>query len=271
MPRTIAPCYMQSNSIPLIAALIAGCYYPAMPTIQDIRRQNFARLLAEYETNKAFADATGLPAAFVSQIKTGRRDIGEEVARKMERNLRLHHGYMDVSHNEPGVAEAGPSGNVARAATPIVAWETPEDLPQDQYVLVERRRVRPSAGEGALIFEEEQAPPLAFTTSWIKREGLKRHNLVIVGASGDSMEPTIHDGDSLMVNLGQREVVDGLVYVLRYGGELRIKRLFRRYDGALIVRSDNSAKYPEEVIPPEHLDGQVQVIGRVVWRAGGVS
>lgn len=155
-------------------------------------------------------------------------------------------------------------------ARQIVTWETPDDLPPDQYVLVERRRVKTSAGEGALVFEEEQGPPLAFATRWIKREQLQHRNLVIVEATGDSMEPGIQDGDSLLVDLGQTDVVDGRVYVIRYRDELRVKRLFTRYDGALILRSDNHSKYPDEPIPPEHLDGQVEVIGRVVWRAGGV-
>ncbi|WP_435102305.1 LexA family transcriptional regulator [Arhodomonas sp. AD133] len=229
-------------------------------------------------TQESAGERMGMTQGAVGQYLNGRIPLNPKATLQFARLLGVHPTEIDPSSDlwpegswQQDASAKAQTSEAAGPVAPIITWENPEDLPQDQYVLVERRRVKPSAGEGALIFEEEQAPPLAFTTSWIKREGLKRHNLVIVGASGDSMEPTIHDGDSLMVDLGQTEVVDGLVYVLRYGGELRIKRLFRRYDGALIVRSDNSAKYPEEVIPPEHLDGQVQVIGRVVWRAGGVS
>lgn len=151
----------------------------------------------------------------------------------------------------------------------ILAWESPEDLPEDDYVLVQRVRVKPAAGEGAVVFEEEQGPPLAFSTRWIKRLGLKRKDLFVVEAQGDSMEPTISDGDVIMMDSGSTRVVDGNIYVIRYADELKVKRLYQRYDGALIIRSDNSDKYPEETVPPT-TGNQVDVLGRVVWRAGGI-
>lgn len=248
-----------------------------MTTAREIRRANVLALMADYPTNRAFADAAGLPATFVSQIKTQRRNVGDDLARSIEQALRLPRGYLDVEHN------ASPSNRVQENASdyrvapardpgkPIVTWEQPSDLDPDQYVLVQRRKVHPSAGDGRLVFEEETAPPLAFTAEWIKRLGLQRRNLVIVNVHGDSMEPSIRDGDAVLVDLGTARVRDGNIYVLRYGDELRIKRLFRRYDGALIVRSDNSEKYPDETIPPQDLDGQVEVIGRVVWRAGSIE
>jgi phage repressor protein C with HTH and peptisase S24 domain len=160
--------------------------------------------------------------------------------------------------------------HAASGGRPIVAWETPDDLGSDDYVLVSRVDVRPSAGEGALVFEEEEGPPLAFSAQWIKEQGLKRRNLLTVKAQGDSMEPSIHDGDTIMIDSGFEQVVDGQVYVIRYGDELKVKRLYQRYDGALIIRSDNEAKYPAETVPPD-ANGRVSVIGRVVWRAGGVN
>ena len=165
----------------------------------------------------------------------------------------------------------GGRGDISeQAASPILQWDNPEDLPADDYVLVRQRLVRPSAGDGNLVFEEEPGPPLAFTTRWVQNEGLRHSDLVIVEVDGDSMEPSIRHGDSILVDTGSVEVHDGKVYVIRYRDELRVKRLFSRYDGALIIRSDNYNKFPEEVVPPQDLNGQVQVIGRVVWRAGGV-
>jgi len=153
---------------------------------------------------------------------------------------------------------------------PVVAWEKPEDLPDDDYVLVQRVYVKPAAGQGALVFEEEEGPPLAFSTRWIKRLGLRRRDLYVVEAQGDSMEPTIYDGDVILLDSASDRVVDGQIYVLRYGDELKVKRLFRRYDGTLIIRSDNASKYPDETVPPTE-DGRVAVLGKVVWRAGGVD
>ncbi|KXX64037.1 XRE family transcriptional regulator [Marichromatium gracile] len=169
-------------------------------------------------------------------------------------------------------AEPATAGGCAGLVHPIVVWDDPADLPEGQYVLIPRRRVALSAGNGNLVFEEEEAPPLAFTSDWARQTGVRPGNAVVVYAKGDSMEPGIRDGDVLLVDTDIEcdRVREGRVYALRYGQELRVKRLFRRYDGALILRSDNAGRYPDEIIPPEHQNGQVHVIGRVVWRGGGV-
>jgi phage repressor protein C with HTH and peptisase S24 domain len=191
-----------------------------------------------------------------------------ETARKVADALNVNRDWLECGDGpmRPGPQHSAPKQKVS----PILQWDNPEDLPADDYVLVRQRLVRPSAGGGNLVFEEEAGPPLAFTTRWVQNEGLKHSDLVIVEVDGDSMEPSIRHGDSILVDTGNVEVQDGKVYVVRYRDELRVKRLFSRYDGALIIRSDNYNKFPEEVVPPQDLNGQVQVIGRVVWRAGGV-
>jgi len=226
---------------------------------EDIRRLNLKRLIARYATQREFAAAIELVPAHVSQMVNGVRNVGNETAEKIETRLALGAGWLDREH--PDDASEPPPWR------PILEWERPEDLPEDHYVIVPRVRVRLSAGNGHLVFEEEEGPPLAFTTRWIKSRGLTRSMLVLVHAAGDSMEPRIQDGDLLLIDRGQTAVKDGRVYVLRYGSELRIKRLYRRYDGGLIIRSDHSAKYPDEAVPPHDL-AHVEVIGRVVWVAG---
>jgi len=56
------------------------------------------------------------------------------------------------------------------------------------------------------------------------------------------------------------------VYALRYGDELRIKRLFRVYDGGLRIVSDNPT-FPDEQISREAMQ-HIAVIGKLIWRAG---
>lgn len=171
-------------------------------------------------------------------------------------------GYTPPPLSQPLVLQCG--------ALPITTWDDPSDLPEGQYVIIPRRRINLSAGNGNLVFEEEEAPGLAFTTQWVRQTGIKPSNAIVVYAKGDSMEPKIHDGDILLVDLAATQVRDGEVYAVRYNQEVRVKRLFCRYDGALILRSDNAAKYPDEIVPPEHQDGHVHILGRVIWRGGDV-
>ncbi|MDH3001002.1 hypothetical protein A1D23_11120 [Chelonobacter oris] len=79
--------------------------------------------------------------------------------------------------------------------------------------------IRASAGYGA--FTEGTAEPtrhLAFTKEWIARKGLRKKDLVMISAVGDGMEPSIYDGDVLLVDTGNKTPRDGKIYVIRIDG-----------------------------------------------------
>ncbi|MFZ1643128.1 MAG: helix-turn-helix transcriptional regulator [Candidatus Contendobacter sp.] len=62
---------------------------------QQRRRENLKRLLADYPTQRHFADAAGLSVAQVSHLVTGVREMGEEIARRIEQATGLEMGWMD--------------------------------------------------------------------------------------------------------------------------------------------------------------------------------
>ena len=163
-----------------------------------------------------------------------------------------------------GVGEPG-----AGRPQQIIEWEDPEDLPPSRFCLIPRKKVSLACGDGMhVVVEPEDAPPLAFSSAWIRKIGLKKENAVLAEARGASMAPRIADGDLLLVDMGRKSVSEGQVYALRYGDDLKVKRLFRRYDGALILVSD-ADEYPDETIDPSALEqGWVEIIGKVVWVAG---
>jgi phage repressor protein C with HTH and peptisase S24 domain len=47
-----------------------------------------------------------------------------------------------------------------------------------------------------------------------------------------------------------------------------VKRVQRKFDGSLILISDNNIYQPESI--PADLAKEVQIIGRVIWRGGHV-
>lgn len=194
------------------------------------------------------------------------RGVPEAKREKLARVLECSLPWLLTGEEECQVPPE--TGQGISGLDPIRAWESPDELPPERYVLVPRLNIRLSAGPGSFVYEINREQSLAFLTDWIRGQRLNPRRLVAMQVAGESMEPRLADGDTLLVDLSQTLVYDGRIYAIRYGDELRVKRLFKRYDGGLLLRSDNLALYPEEFIPPEGLEF-VQVIGRVVW-VGGV-
>ncbi|MCC4262979.1 S24 family peptidase [Oceanimonas baumannii] len=67
-----------------------------------------------------------------------------------------------------------------------------------------------------------------FSTAWLEDHGLAGKRLAVLKVQGDSMSPTLEDGDTPLVEILPEDAVENLpdsVYVLRLNGQLLIKRL----------------------------------------------
>jgi phage repressor protein C with HTH and peptisase S24 domain len=102
---------------------------------------------------------------------------------------------------------------------------------------------------------------VAFCRSWLGRNGFDAKQLTAASMHGNSMEPTIRNGDNLLIDISSKDVQDGDIYAIRDGERLLIKRLQRQLGGHVRMISDN-ALYPMIEAPLAEVD----VVGRVVWR-----
>lgn len=131
-------------------------------------------------------------------------------------------------------------------------------------VPVNRVLVRASAGPGALAGEEVDHPYFAFDERWLRALTASRaDDLSIIRVEGDSMAPTLNDGDDILVDrAGCNEALRDGIYVLRVDDSLVVKRLAVHPLGRRVtVQSDNPA-YPDW---PDCGLEDVHCIGRVIW------
>lgn len=98
-------------------------------------------------------------------------------------------------------------------------------------------------------------------TSWILQNGFRKDALLSIVVRGDSMEPNLHDGDSIVVNTADKKLVSGVVYVINYEGEAVVKRMLRDA-GQWWLTSDNldQRKYHRQLCK----GAECIVIGRVI-------
>lgn len=132
--------------------------------------------------------------------------------------------------------------------------------------------VRAAAGKGAIEeVAEGEVDKIGFREDWLAAHGWKPAQLKGLSGRGASMRPLIQDGDLIVVNTAAKEIQNGKVYLFKHGGALRIKRLYRRHDGAIRIRSDNpDPEFAEETVTPNEIN-TIEVLGRVIWRGGLVQ
>jgi hypothetical protein len=128
--------------------------------------------------------------------------------------------------------------------------------------MVPKLAIGASAGAGALTDREAIAGRIGFDEKWLKQLARNPETLSLIRVQGDSMAPTLQDGDDIMVDRGAANTPlrDG-IHVLRMDDALMVKRLARGPVGRLSVLSDNPV-YPDWV---DVDGGAVSIIGRVVW------
>jgi len=120
-----------------------------------------------------------------------------------------------------------------------------------------------SAGGGAFVLSEQMGEMYSFRKEWLRRVASSPRNVVLMNVRGDSMAPTIKNGDSVLIDTGRRHVYDGNIYALRLDETIVIKRLSLLPGNRIMILSDNKAEHP----PYNAEAKEVQVIGQVVWLA----
>lgn len=257
---------------------------PKRSKIEPVHLEEAAKLKALYEERNvgpsklsqgAFGAEHGIGSqGMVWQYLNGKSALNLEAALKFAQALKC-----EVADFSPRLAETLP---------PLVRYELPPDYPaspavagspestaetlpipsDDDYALIPQYSARAACGPAYHNGHVEVRGGLAFKRDWLARMGLRPENLSVIAANGESMAPTIHDGEVLLIDHSDTEPRDGKVFALARGDEMVVKRLARDFAGGWIVRSDNSdkARFGDFHVS----DAAIRIVGRVVWRGGGL-
>jgi phage repressor protein C with HTH and peptisase S24 domain len=213
----------------------------------DGPRAELARLIAQRREDYAgLSRMLGRNAAYIQQyIKRGvPRRLSEEDRQKLAR-------YFDVDESLLG----GPPR---------------EPTPAEGLIAIPRFDVRASAGHGAFTDGEVPIAHLGFDQRFLSQLCSARpSDLSIIRVRGDSMYPTLADGDDIMVDRSAAgtQLQDG-IYVLRRDDTLTVKRIAVHPGTPTITISSDNSSYPSW---PDLDPADVEVIGRVVWAGRKIS
>jgi phage repressor protein C with HTH and peptisase S24 domain len=193
------------------------------------------------------ARSTKISASYLNDILRGRTYGSEETRRQIARALGME--YEEFL-------------NYGRRVLKIPAQSSEMSCAGSEFTYVPK--VRPRLMPGGLSFEMSDALDgiYAFRTDYLKNVGQPK-DMVLFEVSGDSMDPEIKHGDTVLVDKSQHEVIPGNIYGIGIDEEVVVRRV-EKSPGQIVLVSENSQKYqPIGVV----VEGQssVRIIGRVIW------
>lgn len=156
--------------------------------------------------------------------------------------------------------------------TPIQEWDDQTPLDDDEVEIPFFKDFSFACGSGSInehIANEKRKLRMAKST--LRNLSITKGNAVAATASGDSMSPTIQDGDTIHIDLGRTEIKDGRIFVICIGGLHYAKRLYNAPFGGVRIVSDNVSEYPEITLTAEErIEQEFQIFGWV-WQIARIE
>ena len=122
-------------------------------------------------------------------------------------------------------------------------------------------KARLSAGGGSFEVGSEIEGYYAFRKDWLTTKG-NRNKMVLMDIFGNSMEPEMKDGDTILIDESQKDILAGAIYAVGIDDTIMVKRV-EKHPNKLVLLSDNK-DYSAIYLQGAELNS-VRIIGKVIW------
>ena len=201
-------------------------------------------------TQSQLAVAAGLSQGTIGNIESGARQARGSLPQIAEA-LGVEHKWLSMGMGNP--------------------WKTRElpvaylvGTPGSNVQAISRIRIRLHGGSPQVSIDTDDADtsPIALSKVWLEARQLDARRLLAMRVTLAGMEPSLIEGDTIIISLVHTDPQDGSVYAVNYEGELVFRRLVR--DGGLWwMYADN----PDQArLPRKTFDERALLIGRVVHK-----
>ena len=180
-----------------------------------------------------------------------------------------------LSGSIPGIDKAvaiAKAGNVTlewliTGNGPMRRGDADSDFARNYVLIPQMSHVEAAAGHGLEVISEEPDKMTAFRREWITNTmELDPDRLALIKVSGDSMTPTLNDGDLIMVDMRENHrMKSDAIYCIHDDNGLRVKRLQRLNNGTVLIKSDNPTYDTETIDSDDTAEFTFKICGRVVW------
>ena len=240
---------------------------------ERLRKARKAAGLAQVELAVAMGDRYN--GQMISMVENNRSGLLMDGAVNAAKELEVSLDYLFGLTDDPTPAASRSSNHadgeypvpeknsladtlIAVETTPPYEVNSDEDGPEE--TIEQLTEVAAAAGIGASAYDETVTAKVPFRSSWLRRNRINPRHCQIIGVRGASMEPTLPDGCSIIVDRNSGELQTGRIYVMRTEEGLVVKRVKQNAQGWWLM-SDN----PEWA--PLFLTEETDIVGEVRWLA----
>lgn len=222
-----------------------------MNTLKD----RLEELMAEYglDTQQQLADFAGVSKGLVGQWFNGSTGLGAKPLSAFDKKTRFSINWLTE----------GTGDKYKTHVLPAITESESEDR-----IRFPRLNAEATCGAGTINDHYiEVVDYVTVASAWAREKlGGNLNKIQVITARGDSMEPTIEDGDVMFVDTAIEAFEGDGLYLLWYIDGLKAKRLQSTVGGGLMIISDNNS-YRTETVRGEDLNA-VRIIGRIrgAWR-----
>ena len=196
-------------------------------------------------TQQEFVNKLGMSLSAVSMVECGKRNISKNVKEKIKE-------IFNYDLDKEAYIQEKEYTTVTSNIIPIPFYD-----------------VKAAANpKGELMLDYPESESLYFDKRWLKNIlGINPYNASIIQAKGDSMDSglnksdDIKDGDLLLVDNSDLNIVNNRIYIFEINNELLVKRAVQDFSGTITLYSNNS-KYPPRIL--NEGDNAI-IVGKVVW------
>lgn len=199
-------------------------------------------------TQTKLASAVGVSQPTIAQLIKGKAQ-GTKHLHAISRELETSPEYLLGQTDDPHPGDE---------------WTEPprrDDAPDMSQIMM-IRQIDLRFGAGATYLDQHVEENLgAFPRGWVRQfTDAPADMLVWTRTKGNSMAPTINDGEPILIDMREKSIDDGdLIWAFAYGETGMVKRLRPHPDGSVEILSDN-----QNVPPARAVDGELHLVGRVV-------
>jgi phage repressor protein C with HTH and peptisase S24 domain len=122
-------------------------------------------------------------------------------------------------------------------------------------------KARLSAGGGSFEIGSEIKGYYGFRKDWLTTKG-NMNKMVMMDIFGNSMEPELKDGDTVLIDESQKDILAGAVYAVGVDDTIMVKRL-EKHPNKLVLHSDNK-EYAPIYLKGDEINS-IRIIGKVIW------